>query len=80
VTQWILIKGSEEGNPIGWLDENDLESLLEDPTSNGVTRFLAEVPEREDPNYWPEGHAVLLKAEIVVPRPVEVIKKWSVDR
>jgi hypothetical protein len=81
MTRWLLVKGDEDGNPITWLDEGDLERLLGNPEEErGVTRFLAEVPEREDPNYWPEGVAMLLKAEVVVPKPVDVVKKWSVDR
>lgn len=81
MTRWLLVKGDEDGNPITWLDEDDLERLLGNPEEeHGVTRFLAEVPELLDPNYWPDGYAVLLKAEIVVPKPVEVVKKWSVDQ
>ncbi len=64
---WLLIRPDEDGNPCRWLDDNSVRELLANPRDHGVDRFLAEPPER-DVNYWPDGSALLLKVQAVVPQ------------
>lgn len=69
--RWILIRPSEDGNPITYLSESGLAALLADSVGEyGVREFLPAVPDERDPNYWREGTALLLRAEVVVPSPV----------
>jgi len=67
--RWILIQASEDGSPVTYLSDSDVAELLADPSAeHGIRAFHAEVPEEQDAAYWPEGTALLLRAEIVVPR------------
>lgn len=69
--KWLLIQPDEDGNPCSWLNERELATLLADPRGTfGVRTFLDRVPDETDPNYWPEGSALLLSVAVVVPRPV----------
>lgn len=82
---WLLIKGSEDGQPITILDSDGLRELLEDPPGNyGVTEFLDRWPivsgSYHDPAYWGEGVALLVQADIVEPRPVQVAIRWAIDQ
>lgn len=71
MSQWILITSSEDGSPVTYLSDSDVAELLADPVAeHGVREFLPAVPEERDPAYWPEGTAMLLRAEVVVPSPV----------
>lgn len=71
---YLLIKGGDDGTEVTALTPQAVQELMADPRGNyGVKTFLPEPPERGsrwDANYWPEGAAILVKAEIVVPVPV----------
>lgn len=58
--------------------EKELDYLLSETTT--VPEFFKELPPI-DKGYWraPRNAVLLLKGEIVTPRPVEVIKKFKVD-
>lgn len=64
---WILVQASEDGNPVSYLTTRDVEELLQDPQAYGVKKFLAELPQETDPNYWQEGEALLFHAELISP-------------
>lgn len=69
---WILIQASEDGNPVSYLTTRDVEELLQDPAAYGVRKFLSEVPQEKDANYWQRGEALLFHAELISPpMPVE---------
>lgn len=85
MTRFLLIQPDEDGNPIRWLDQDDMDELMADPKgSYGVTKFLTAWPERghpsagSDPAYWPEGWALLLQANIVTLEPEEVVVRYRV--
>lgn len=67
--RWLLIEPDEDGNPCSWLTETELEDRLANAADYGVRQYLDQVPDNTDPNYWPDGTGLLLKVEIVVPRP-----------
>ena len=64
---WILIKASEDGNPVSYLTTHELEQLLQDPGSYGVEKFLSQIPAETDPNYWVRGEALLFYGELIAP-------------
>lgn len=77
-TGYLLIKPSEEGNPLSWLPPHMLRTFLDDPTEFGVEQFIAQLPSRglaggdtldPDPNYWKGKIGLLLKVQVVVPEP-----------
>lgn len=72
---YLLIKGGDDGTEVTALDAQAVQELMADPRGNyGVKTFMPEPPERSyprwDANYWPEGAAILVKAEVVMPVPV----------
>jgi hypothetical protein len=70
VKRWMLIKSSEDGDPITWLTDGLLDDLLAMPRDWGVERFMSfEEADRlgHDTNYWPDGAALLVRFEAVVP-------------
>ena len=68
--RWLILVPDEDGNPTRWLSHQDLERMLAVVADHGIREFLSEVPAQADPNYWPDGSALLLQVEIVVPEPV----------
>lgn len=77
---FAIIKGSEDGNPLTVVSAQELEIVLRDPISWGSIKefrdekFLLANP---DPNYWGDGVAVLLRFQVVVPKPV--VMAWGID-
>ena len=63
--EYLLIQPSEDGEPCCFLD--DVQELLNNPEDYGVEKFLSSIPD-EDPNYWEEGCALLLKIKILKPK------------
>jgi hypothetical protein len=81
MTLWLLLKPDEDGRPVSLLSEADLAELLNDPTETyGVRKFetIDFLQDNPDPNYWPDGIAVLLRAEVVLPQPV--VSQWEIPR
>lgn len=69
---YFVVKGSEDGTNIAVLDdERQLKTYLEDC---GVKRFRDEM---SDPNYWPEDTALIIKGEIIVPKPKTIVTEWE---
>lgn len=67
---YYLIQGGDDGTNITELDGIRLAELLTDPQGNyGVTEFINPIARgvNWDASYWPQGHACLLKADIVMP-------------
>jgi hypothetical protein len=72
MARYMLIRPDEDGNPIRWLDDTQLQELLDDPTgSYGVKAFLGgdEPDAYGDPNYWSRGIGLLVRVEVVTPVP-----------
>ena len=70
-----LIRANEDGNPILLLNANYLQELLAEPLEFANIREFKDgawFGKNPDPNYWPEGVGVLVKLEVLVPRPVTV--------
>jgi hypothetical protein len=42
-------------------------------------QFLDRLPDEHDTNCWPEGAYLLIRGEIVTPKPKQVTTKWTVD-
>lgn len=77
MSKYILIQPDEDGNPITWLDDNEVEDLIQLKEDYGVKEFLTKLPENKDPNYWEEGQVLLLEVEIKKVVPVKVVEKYE---
>lgn len=69
-TEYILIRSDEDGNPVTLLGE-DPNGFLANPLEYGIKRFEDStfLHQEPDANYWPDDVGVLLKVEVIVPRP-----------
>ena len=78
MTYLLLRAGTYDNdmNPVTVLDDHELNEVLNG--SYGITKFCAEFPSSGSPHDLPEGHAILLKYQIVV---LQVVKEedQSVD-
>lgn len=69
MNRYLLLRPSEDGNPVWLLNPGELSDLLAHPSDWGVAEFaeLSQLP--PDPNYWPDKVGVLLRFEGVLPVP-----------
>lgn len=68
--RYLLLRGSEDGNPLSFLTPGALQQLLDDPEQYaGVREFRSVDDVDRDPNYWRDGTGVLLRYEVVIPVP-----------
>lgn len=70
---YLLVKPDDDGTKILALNDVQLAEFLTDPRGYASVKNFATAAVINgdwDASYWPEGQAVLLKAEIIVPVPV----------
>lgn len=76
---YLIIAGDEDGNPINILRSKpeDVAELMEDYS---ITKWEDEsfMIDNNDPAYWPDGVAVLVRCEVAVPRKKETVTSWEV--
>lgn len=79
MSHYALIRPSEDGDPIRLIGAEKLQMILEHPDEWGIERFETEafLGANPDTNYWKDGIAVLMKVEVIVPRPVTAT--WTID-
>ena len=74
ITYWFLIRPSEDGESISVIAEDEISSIKKFMTENGITRWLDRY--EKDHMYWEEGDAMLVKAEVKVPKTVKVVEEY----
>lgn len=73
--RWMLLRASEDGNPVSWLRPEQLAQLLANPGDTyGIDRFVGPDDVETDHNYWPSDIGILLRVEVVVPVPAGAYK------
>lgn len=76
--KYFVISTGEDGASIECIDKDDLLSRLDKGYHYGKKEFLTtEVTNEGDFMYLGES-LLIIKGEIVTPKPVEVVKKWEV--
>lgn len=73
--RFALIQGDEDGNPIRYLDDTELSDINQLMQDYGVTEW---VDKHDDPNYWDEGEAMLVRITCINPVPKKVVSEWEV--
>ena len=58
--------------------DNVRNHLLDDEVSADNPCYLASVPKNHNVMYWPRGY-LLIKGDIIVPRPTQVATDWEID-
>ena len=76
--KYILIQPDEDGNPITWLQSEELENIHDFMIDYGIKKFLDHLPAEQDPQYWEDGEAMLLEVEIKQIVPVKVVEKYEI--
>lgn len=71
---YALITNSEDGESVIFLSQKGLLGLLENPMEHcSVKSFIEKVDDSNNRVYkWDNGEALLLKYEIVVPKPTAI--------
>jgi len=68
---YLLLRPEEDGEPTKFLDENDLQELLDDPIDNyGIKKFLSreEVEKNYNPQAWNKGEVALFEVNLLEPK------------
>lgn len=71
---YFLIHGSEDGTQI--IELKDISGLKE----YGIQKFRKALHDKGgyfDSNYWAEDEGIVIKGEIVVPKPKKVVEEWE---
>jgi len=86
---WVLLRLSDDPdyNGVSILPDAKIEEILANPTEWGIHQFrdaawLQAHPHPqpwENNNGWTMRDAVLLRAEVVVPKPVTTVTKWELS-
>jgi hypothetical protein len=79
--KYYWIECSEDGDVrVSSYTKDELERVLGDPETNDPdgrrTSGLALAVPGSDPMYW-NGKSIIIKGEIVVPKPRDVVQKWE---
>jgi hypothetical protein len=67
----LEIHNSDGDTFINVVSEEDVKVLLKEGC-----KFFSALPSEADTNYW-DGKSLLLRAEVVVPKPKKVVMDWE---
>jgi len=75
---YFVIDNSDGDTYVRQMTRTQVEQMLVewDEMGEQAGEFLSEVPEA-DTNYW-GGKTLIIKGEIVIPKPVETVTTWEV--
>jgi hypothetical protein len=78
---WLLVRNTEDGTRLRWLDEAALARLLACPGESGILRFCDPQDININPAYWDRSVAVLMRVEVVIPEQVEAYRlpEWVLN-
>jgi hypothetical protein len=76
---YFLIHNSEGDTTITEINKEEFLKDIEDGSYGSDAVFLDEIPENNDTNYWGENTYLVIKGNIVTPKPVEVVTKFEIQ-
>lgn len=77
---YALIQPDEDGQVVRFVTEAELREDLDEQQHyrpDARSNFLAEVPDQTDPQYWGERDVLVIRYEVIVPKPVETVTEWE---
>lgn len=74
---YILLHPDEDGNPVTFLENSEVEDIKELMKDYGIHTWIESFEGRTDPQTWDEEEAMLLEVELKVPRPIKVVEKYE---
>ena len=78
---YIVIRCSENGDvTVEQYNKKDLTELINDQEEENFDthNFMKKITDK-DPQYWGPDNILIIKGEIIVPKPVKVIEQYQVE-
>lgn len=60
-----------------YVEETTEQEVLEELKEIKENPYLESLPENTETNYWPEGSRLIIKGEIIFPKPKKIVKSWE---
>ena len=79
--KYFVLKNSEDGLNIELVTEGELLSrlTLEDGRNYyGTSGFFSALPD-DSPPYWDEKKLLIIRGDIITPKPVQQVTKWDIE-
>lgn len=73
---YVLISNSNGDTCVEQMTPEDILEGIENGEYGENPRFFTTISDSY-PNTWPDNSYLLLKCEIVTPKPVEIVKRWA---
>jgi len=75
--QYFVIHNGDGDTTVNSFTKEELEKRLAEKHWGDDIQFLDDMPIQSDTNYW-ETKFLIIKGDIVVPKPIEVVKLYEV--
>jgi len=76
---YFLIYQDDEEATVKRVTEKELKEMLKEMIENEEEVIFLKKIESTDPAYWEENAYLLIKGEIIVPKPKEVVTEYEID-
>ena len=76
---YFLIYQHEKEATVRKVTEEDLKKMLKEMVENEEEPLFINRLVEEDPAYWGDEAYLLIKGEIIVPKPKKVVKEYDID-
>jgi hypothetical protein len=73
---YFVICNSDGDTRIDMLDGDELERRLNEHYYGERVQFLKAIPD-PDTNYWPENTILIIRGNIVMPQPQEIVTRYA---
>jgi len=75
--KYALIQGNEDGRSVNYLEESEIENINQLMEDYGIDKW---VEKYDDPNYWKDTEAMLVKIQVCNPIPKKVVNTWEIEK
>lgn len=76
---YFLIYGMEDGTRVKQFETSEmLKKFLEDWFDDSPVSFMDCIPQDQSEFYC--GHIIVIKGEVIIPRPINIVKTFEIDR
>lgn len=78
INYYFVIYCGEDGDVL--VDRYEKDVLLDALKENyyGGIGFFDKMPDDNDPQCWPNNKALIIKGDIVTPKPVDVVREYEI--
>lgn len=76
---YFLIYQNDKEATVKKVTEKELQEMLKEMVENEEEVIFISKIESTDPAYWEENASLLIKGEIIVPKPKKFVTKYEID-